>query len=216
MGTIRIRCGDADCVNDLHCYQRARKLARGGNVGSPITDGAAVPPDRPETADLPGRCRECGIELVDWQRVHDRDECDLNYTIEMLQTEKIRHHFWHEPFDEMAVAYARRKGRLGMHAALENRIRRSIGPAEPYRDGTQTPFGEDPAGPNVMYFAQHATATCCRRCVELWHGIPMGRELTDSEVSYLLGLAERYVQERIPDLAEEPVRVARVRPRRDR
>jgi uncharacterized protein DUF4186 len=32
-----------------------------------------------------------------------------------------------------------------------------------------------------VFVAQHATVTCCRGCLERWHGIPSGRELDQSQ-----------------------------------
>ena len=37
-----------------------------------------------------------------------------------------------------------------------------------------------------FFLAQHATATCCRGCLEKWHGIPGGRELTEHEQQYVV------------------------------
>ena len=58
---------------------------------------------------------------------------------------------------------------------------------------------------NAIYYAQHATATCCRRCVEYWHGIRRGRKLTEREVGYLAELVMVFVRERVPwvDAGEE-------------
>ncbi len=37
-------------------------------------------------------------------------------------------------------------------------------PGKPANDGRQTPMRNHPA-----FIAQHATATCCRGCLEKWH-----------------------------------------------
>jgi hypothetical protein len=50
-------------------------------------------------------------------------------------------------------------------------------------DGKQTPMNGHP-----VFIAQHATATCCRGCIEKWHKIPKNKELSDIEVEYLVGL----------------------------
>jgi hypothetical protein len=36
--------------------------------------------------------------------------------------------------------------------------------------------------------AQHATATCCRKCIYKWHGIEKGRALNEVEVDYVVAL----------------------------
>ncbi len=36
--------------------------------------------------------------------------------------------------------------------------------------------------------AQHATATCCRKCIQKWHEIEKGRALKAEEVDYIVAL----------------------------
>ena len=66
---------------------------------------------------------------------------------------------------------------------------------------------------NSLYDAQHATASCCRTCMGYWHGIPKDRDLTDAEIDYLGALVTRYLDERLPELEDEPVRIAHPRSR---
>ena len=37
-----------------------------------------------------------------------------------------------------------------------------------------------------VIIAQHATATCCRGCIQKWHRIKKGKELTDQEIQFLV------------------------------
>ena len=153
-----------------------------------------------------GSCIYCGVNLVDWERVHTRDLGDVSYTFEAMKHEYVRHQFWHNELDQRAINYARRKGRIGMRAAAENRIRKTVSPAENPYDGRQTPWDS-----NALCYAQHATATCCRRCLEEWHNIPRGRELTDEEIAYCTELIMLYVDERLPYLTEEGEKVPPIR-----
>jgi predicted Fe-S protein YdhL (DUF1289 family) len=41
--------------------------------------------------------------------------------------------------------------------------------------------------------AQHATATCCRGCLEKWHGIPKGRALSDDEKRHVIEVIRRWL-----------------------
>ena len=41
-------------------------------------------------------------------------------------------------------------------------------------------------GLDAVFIAQHATATCCRGCLEQWHSIRKGRALTLEEKEYIL------------------------------
>jgi len=134
------------------------------------------------------------------------DPSDASYTFKALKQELIRHHFWHVEIDQKAVNHARRKGVAGMREAATARIRASVSPAEPVRDGRQTPW----AG-NALYYAQHATASCCRRCIEEWHGIPRGRALEDKEIQYLVDLVGFYIAERLPLLKEDGERIPPIR-----
>ena len=68
-------------------------------------------------------------------------------------------------------------------------ISRRLAPAEPVNDGKQTPFKGHP-----VFVAQHATATCCRGCLEKWHRIPRGRELTGEEQRHVVGAIARWLE----------------------
>jgi len=186
---LKVTCTTTDCESDLHCFKfHSRKMK---------------PSDR-------GRCRTCGAALVDWERVHTRDPADVEHTFAELKHEFIRHHFWHKDIDDDADRHARRKGSVLLRAAAEKRIRSSVGAAQPVRDGQQTPMTG-----NVLYYAQHATACCCRTCMEYWHAVPKGRELTDAEIQYFTDLVMRFVGERMPHLPDEPEKIPRrVRARR--
>ena len=66
-----------------------------------------------------------------------------------------------------------------------------------FDDGIQTPFSG-----NIIYYAQHGTATCCRKCAEEWHGIDRNRPLTGDEVKYMVDLIMLYIKKRAPEFAE--------------
>ena len=68
-------------------------------------------------------------------------------------------------------------------------IDRNIAPERPVNDGTQTPMKGHP-----VHIAQHATATCCRGCLEKWHGIPKGVALGGSEKRYILSVLEIWLK----------------------
>ncbi|MBN2271722.1 MAG: DUF4186 domain-containing protein [Sedimentisphaerales bacterium] len=55
-------------------------------------------------------------------------------------------------------------------------------------DGRQTPMKSHP-----VFIAQHATATCCRKCLAKWHHIPMNRPLTESEIDYVVAVLKRWL-----------------------
>lgn len=182
LAPLRVTCTSSDCDSDLHCFKATRKLVKESRAGA---------------------CRSCGIELIDWQRVHHRSIEDVTFTFDALRRELIRHYFWHLEFDEKAMNHARRKGRRKLYEAALRRIESSVLRAGMPFDGRQTPR----AG-NTIYYAQHATASCCRRCIEYWHAIPRDRDLTPEEVQYLTALVVCYLDERLTELSEEPMRVS--------
>lgn len=181
---LKVKCTDSDCDNDLHCFKQTRKMAE---QGAPA-----------------GECRSCHQRLVELDRTRQRRPGDRDYLLESLHKELIRHHFWHLPLDQKASDKALRKGRTGLHAAALGRLRSSVGKAKPFRDGYQTPMSG-----NAVYYAQHATASCCRTCVDYWHGIPKGHELTNDELGYLHDLVTGYLDQRLPHLPDDPARVPR-------
>jgi hypothetical protein len=72
-------------------------------------------------------------------------------------------------------------------------IDRRLAPADPPNEGRQTPMRNHPA-----FVAQHATATCCRGCLEKWHGIAKGRELTAEEKAHILAALRRWLVAYLP------------------
>ena len=181
----KVKCTDSDCERDLHSFLRVGPRNQTYRNGS---------------------CRECGIDLIDWSRLDRHDLSDVAHTIASLGRELIRHTYWHRALDQKAINHAKRKGREGLRVAAEERLRKSVGPprSKIFRDGTQTKLHG-----NVLHYAQHATATCCRKCIEAWHGIPREQPLSTTEIGYMLELVMRYVDERMPYLTANGAKVPR-------
>ncbi|MBN1912418.1 MAG: DUF4186 domain-containing protein [Pirellulales bacterium] len=66
-----------------------------------------------------------------------------------------------------------------------------LAPATPKNDGRQTPMRGHP-----VFVAQHATATCCRKCLARWHHIPAGRQLEPEEIDYVIDILRRWLTNR--------------------
>ena len=66
---------------------------------------------------------------------------------------------------------------------------RRLAPEAPRNDGKQTPYRNHP-----VFIAQHATATCCRGCLEKWHGIPKAHALSAEEKAHVLAALERWLR----------------------
>ena len=69
-------------------------------------------------------------------------------------------------------------------------LAKRLAPTAPRNDGKQTPYRGHP-----VFVAQHATATCCRSCLQRWHGIAKGRELTADEQAYAVDVICRWIEQ---------------------
>jgi predicted Fe-S protein YdhL (DUF1289 family) len=80
----------------------------------------------------------------------------------------------------------------GLRVVLEHAadfIEKRLAPAAPANDGKQTPMRNHP-----VFIAQHATATCCRGCLQKWHKIQKGRPLEDEEKQYVVEVIRRWLE----------------------
>lgn len=84
--------------------------------------------------------------------------------------------------------YAVAKGSDTIAAHARDFVAARLAPALPANDGRQTPMRGHP-----VFIAQHATATCCRGCLEKWHDIRPGRALTAAEQERIVALILRWI-----------------------
>lgn len=166
---VKVKCRDTDCENDKHCF-RPKSWAKEKRTST---------------------CQACGDDGVDWPLLRGRDLNAVDNMFAQLQRELIRHVFFKAPFDETAKKHIQKEGVATIRAGVRDHLRKKIGPAQIFRDGTQTPKKD-----RVVHFAQHATATCCRHCLDYWYDIPQGRELTEDELSFCEGLVLAYMDTR--------------------
>lgn len=88
-------------------------------------------------------------------------------------------------------AYLQQKGLSTVLDHAEDFIKVRLAPANIANDGKQTPMRGHP-----VFVAQHATACCCRGCLQQWHHIPQGRALTDAEQAYIVVVLEKWLREK--------------------
>jgi CHAD domain-containing protein len=79
--------------------------------------------------------------------------------------------------------YLQDKGLSVIEQHTRDFVKERLAPALPKNDGKQTPMKNHP-----VFIAQHATATCCRKCLEKWHRIERGKELTQQQVDYIVSV----------------------------
>jgi hypothetical protein len=83
-------------------------------------------------------------------------------------------------------------GAKGLPTVLDHArdfVAKRLAPANPAKDGKQTPWRGHP-----VFVAQHATATCCRTCLQKWHEIPKGEALTAEEQAHVVAVIERWLR----------------------
>lgn len=73
-------------------------------------------------------------------------------------------------------------------------IRSRLAPAYIENDGKQTPIKGHP-----VFIAQHACACCCRGCLEKWHGITKGHELSETEQAYVKSVIMTWIESQITE-----------------
>lgn len=88
--------------------------------------------------------------------------------------------------------YIKSRGDTTIRSHSEDFIRKRLAPAVPKNDGKQTPMRGAPRG-HPVFLAQHATVTCCRSCLEMWHGIRQRRELTEQEQKYVVDIIMEWI-----------------------
>jgi hypothetical protein len=94
--------------------------------------------------------------------------------------------------------YIEQRGLRTVLVQAEELIAKRLAPANPPKDGKQTPFRGHP-----VFLAQHATATCCRGCLEKWHGIQRGVDLTDEEHAHVIASIERWLRAQLTPAPDE-------------
>jgi Domain of unknown function (DUF4186) len=145
-------------------------------IGVRLTNGPeAVAPLRPGSFFRPGAGpRACNV-------VRDLDEL-----FAALERSSFRRGFH---LRDKELGYLRKHGlrKILRHAA--ELIAQRLAPARLVNDGRQTPTGNHP-----VFVAQHATGTCCRGCLEKWHGIQQGEALSEDQQAYVVRVIERWLR----------------------
>lgn len=110
----------------------------------------------------------------------------IDAKLKSLQKSKFRSSFY---LRKKEIAYIDKNGMEKIKEHAYDFIKNKLAPAYPDNDGAQTPMKNHP-----VFIAQHATGTCCRGCLEKWHKIPKGVELTDNQVNYVVALIMEWIK----------------------
>ncbi len=86
------------------------------------------------------------------------------------------------------LQYMHTKGLSVMHEHAVDFVGKRLAGAVIANDGKQTPYSGHP-----VFVAQHATACCCRGCLQKWHGIAPERLLSNEEQHYIVEVLMRWL-----------------------
>ncbi len=106
-----------------------------------------------------------------------------------LNKSDFRKKFKLNPKDRL---YLEQKGVDTIRSHAVDFISKRVAPANIPNDGKQTPMRGHP-----VFTAQHATATCCRGCINKWHKFPKGVQLTKEQQEYLVDLIMEWIKRQV-------------------
>ena len=110
----------------------------------------------------------------------------MNDILDRLSKSKFRSSFH---LNKKLKEYVNLKGMDTIKEHAYDFINKRLKPAFIENDGKQTPMKGHP-----IFIAQHACACCCRGCLEKWHHINKGSELTEKEVDYIVNLLMIWIE----------------------
>ena len=110
----------------------------------------------------------------------------IDQALDRLQKSKFRSSFH---LTKKERAYLEEKGIETIRAHAIDFVRKKLSPANSVNDGRQTPMHGHP-----VFKAMHATACCCRGCLNKWYKVPEGRELTEEEESRIVRLLIAWIE----------------------
>src|SRR6476661_11203267 len=109
----------------------------------------------------------------------------LDNVFEALRGSAFRRRFRLAPAER---AYLASKGMDAIRSHARDFVAQRLAPAQPRNDGRQTPWRGHP-----VFVAQHATACCCRGCLQKWHGIAKGHALDPDEQAHVVAALMRWL-----------------------
>ena len=111
----------------------------------------------------------------------------LDEALERLKKSKFRSRFHLSEADKKYIA-EKEKDTVRAHAT--DFVRERLSPAYIKNDGAQTPWRGHP-----VFVAQHATATCCRGCIEKWYKIPKNTTLSPTQQQKIVNLIMFWIEQ---------------------
>ncbi len=110
----------------------------------------------------------------------------INNTLTALSKSKFRNSFHLKQKEKDYIIS--KTGKVIKEQAYKIVIER-LSPKNIENDGRQTPMKNHP-----VFIAQHATATCCRKCLSKWHRIAEDKVLTRDEIDYIVRVIMTWIK----------------------
>ena len=114
---------------------------------------------------------------------------NINDILISLASSKFRSRFHLKDKD---IEYIKNKGIDVIRDHAYDFICKRLAPMIILNDGKQTPMRGHP-----VFISQHATATCCRKCLYKWHGIGMNKKLSKEEIDYIVEVIMAFIEREI-------------------
>lgn len=120
----------------------------------------------------------------------------IDQALAKLQTSKFRASFH---LRKQERDYVREKGMDVIRHHAQDFVRERLAPAEPYHDGKQTPMKGHP-----VFIAQHASACCCRNCLNKWYKVPKHVPLSQVQQEKIVNLLCAWIEK---DMKDDPLHI---------
>lgn len=110
----------------------------------------------------------------------------IEVALAKLNKSKFRSRFHLKQED---IDYIDKKGLEKIRSDAEDFISKRLAPAQIPNDGRQTPMKGHP-----IFIAQHATACCCRGCLNKWYKVPKNTELSAARQKKIVNLIMAWIE----------------------
>ncbi|MCR5150910.1 MAG: DUF4186 domain-containing protein [Clostridiales bacterium] len=110
----------------------------------------------------------------------------IDEALNKLEKSKFRSSFYLTKKEQL---YLEEKGTAVIKQHAEDFVRQKLAGAEPVNDGRQTPMHGHP-----VFKAMHATACCCRGCLNKWYKVPLHKELTETQQMKIVNLLMAWIE----------------------
>lgn len=110
---------------------------------------------------------------------------NIDKMLENLAKSKFRNSF---KLGKKYIDYIDKVGLIKIKSHAKDFIKKRLA-VKPLNDGHQTPYKGHP-----VFIAQHATATCCRKCLNKWYKIDLNKTLTYEEITDISNIIMKWIE----------------------